>query len=216
MQIEKNQILINKKLRSSNLNENIGSIYCRLASRENFKDSLDNMPHESVLDMVMIYYVSVRLREDEFVSLMINNKLMESWEIGERQLRETAWSNTLRDHPPILKQLRQVLVELGVSPEKDEQDVYMISNAKKYFGAVCMAYPGFLDKVADELGGDFYLLPSSVHECLTIPCMAGFAAKALRSMVRNINKTELLGKDVLSNSVYRYSTARQCLVIDNS
>ena len=209
MQIEKNQIQINGKMCECKLETNIGNIYCRLASKEIFKDCLDAMPHEEILDMVILYYVYVRLGSTESVSLMINNKLAENWGISEKQLRETAWCNTLRDNPPMLKKLRQVLIELGISPEKDEPEVYMISNDKKYFGAVCMAYPGFLEKVSERLNGDFYLLPSSVHECLTIPCEAGYSAKELRNMVNSINKTELSQKDILSNSVYRYSKAQQ-------
>ncbi len=216
MQIEKSQVQINGKTCECKLETNIGNIYCRLASKESFKGCLGVMPHEELLDMVILYYVYIRLGATESVSLMINNKLMESWGISKKQLRETAWSNTVRDNPPILKRLRQVLIELGVVPEKNEPDVYMISNDKKYFGAVCMAYPGFPEKVSACLNGDFYLLPSSVHECLAIPCNTGYSVKDLRKMVKSINRTELPQKDILSDSVYRYSAARQCLVIDNS
>ncbi len=216
MQIQKNQIQINGKMCECKLETNIGNIYCRLACKESFSGCLDVMPHEDLLDMVVLYYVYIRLGSTESVSLMINNKLAQSWGISEKQLRETAWCNTMRDNPPVLKRLRQVLVELGVVPEQSEPDVYMISNDKKYFGAVCMAYPGFLEKVSECLNGDFYLLPSSVHECLTVPCNTGYTAKELRKMVESINKTELAQKDILSDSVYRYNAARKCLVIDNS
>ena len=188
MQIEKNQIQITENMCECKFEANIGNIYCRLASKENFKDCLDTMPHEKILDMVILYHVCIKLSPSESISLMINNKLTDSWGISKDQLKKIAWSNTVRDNPPILKKLGQVLMELGVTPERDEPDVYMISNDKKYFGAVCIAYPGFQERIAERLGGDFYLLPSSVHECLAVPCGVGFVAKELRKMVRSINK----------------------------
>jgi hypothetical protein len=205
-----------KPKQKNDLDANISKIYCRLANPENFKENLDNMPHEKVLDMLLIYYVRINIMYGEFLSVMINNKLMDSWNINENQLRDIAWCNTIRDNPAVCKPLREALIELGVAPETEERRVYIISNEKKYMGAVCIAYPGFLDRIGSSLKSDFYILPSSVHECLILPCDENLDTSSLRETVKNINRTELKKKDILSNSVYRYSRARRRLVIDNS
>ena len=32
-----------------------------------------------------------------------------------------------------------------------------------------LAYQDFMDQAAEKLGGDFYILPSSIHEILLVP-----------------------------------------------
>lgn len=195
---------------------NIRHIYCRLARPETFKDSLDSIPYEKMMDMILTYYVRIDITRNEFISIVVNKKLMENWNITKEQLKEIAWSNTVRDNPAVFKPLKQVLAEFGIDPEEENRQVYLISNEHKYLGAVCIAYPGFLEKIGRQLNGDFYILPSSIHECLVLPCSEGVKVSELRETVKNINRTELKNKDILSDSVYRYNRDGKSLVIDNS
>jgi hypothetical protein len=204
------------KKNENDLSANISNIYCRLADPVKFKDGLASMPYERVLDMVQIYYVRVRIGGGDFLSVMVNNKIMESWRLSKEQLRDIAWCNTLRDNPATIKPLRQVLDELGVYTDEEERRVYLVSNESKYMGAVCIVYPGLLEKIWNIIKRDFYVLPSSVHECLVLPCDDTVSAARLRHIVKTINRTELKDKDVLSDSVYRYSRALRALVIDNA
>ena len=47
--------------------------------------------------------------------------------------------------------------------------VYVCTNESKHHGASALMYPNFMDEVADKLGGDFYIIPSSIHETLLFP-----------------------------------------------
>lgn len=205
-----------KQKTKTDLAINIRRIYCRLARPETFKDSLDAIPHEKMMDMLLTYYVRIDITQNEFISIVVNRKLMENWDISDEQLKDIAWCNTVRDNPAVFKPLKQVLAEFGVDAEEESKQVYIISNENKYLGAVCIAYPGFLEKIGSRLNSDFYVLPSSIHECLVLPCCSELKAADLRETVKNINRTELKNKDILSDSVYRYSRARKRLVIDNS
>ena len=61
--------------------------------------------------------------------------------------------------------------------------------------------------VIEKLGNDFYVLPSSVHECLVVPADKKFDASDLTRMVREVNATEVLPEERLSNRVYRYTVS---------
>ncbi len=208
-------MVIHEKQKNA-LDLNISKIYCRLANPAGYSGNLENMPHKKILDMVLVYYVRINIADGEFLSLVVNNKLLQHWEIDDSQLDELAWCNTLRDNPIVYKPLKQVLLDMGTEPDDEQLDVYFISNEKKYLGAVCIAYPGFLERIGESFQGDFYILPSSVHECLVIPCDENIKTSQLRKTVRNMNRRELKDKDVLSDSVYRYIWGRRRLVIDNS
>ena len=93
--------------------------------------------------------------------------------------------------------------------------LYVLSNEEMYFGAVTIFYPGLLSVIADEFGSDLFILPSSVHECLILPCSQGIDPHALASIVRTVNETEVAEEDILSFSVYRYSRKDDRLSIDN-
>lgn len=65
-----------------------------------------------------------------------------------------------------------------------------------------MLYDDMLEKAAEKLGGDVYVIPSSIHETLLIP--AGITeAIEVQDLLREINQTLRPG-DLLSNTLYMY------------
>ena len=73
-------------------------------------------------------------------------------------------------------------------------------------GACVIQYPGFLDQAAKTLGGDFFVLPSSIHEVLLYQDDGTIGRKDLEDMVRSINQTEVAPADRLSDFVYHYDS----------
>ena len=69
-----------------------------------------------------------------------------------------------------------------------------------------IAYPGFLQEAAEKLGGDYYILPSSVHEVLFLPQKGGEDYRELEMTVREINDTQVAPQDRLSDKVYHYDS----------
>ena len=65
-----------------------------------------------------------------------------------------------------------------------------------------MLYDDMLEKAAEKLGGDVYVIPSSMHETLLIP--AGITeAIEVQDLLREMNQTLYPG-DLLSNTLYMY------------
>ena len=67
----------------------------------------------------------------------------------------------------------------------------VITVPDKTHGASVIAYQDFMDKAAERAGGDFYIIPSSIHELLIIPDDHTKDFKVLEDMVREVNATEL-------------------------
>ncbi|MBR6173140.1 MAG: hypothetical protein IKQ49_08255 [Eubacterium sp.] len=61
-----------------------------------------------------------------------------------------------------------------------------------------------LTMIAQQMGTDFFVLPSSVHEVLILPDDGSQDLESLQFMVREINRTEVAPEDRLSDFVYHY------------
>ena len=95
---------------------------------------------------------------------------------------------------------------LGINlPHKEATpQLYVLTNKVNINGAVLMSYSSVLSEIAKNLGGNLLILPSSVHEVLIIVEDADLEITDLRSMVQEINESEVSVEEFLSNSVYRF------------
>ena len=74
-----------------------------------------------------------------------------------------------------------------------------------------MLYDGVLEKFAGEIGGDFYILPSSIHETLFMPAMPFVEERELLEMVHEVNAGYVAPEEFLSDNVYRYHAGDGCV-----
>ena len=100
-----------------------------------------------------------------------------------------------------------VLEECGLTREEVESEavpMYVLTNRLRQNGAGCLLYPGALEQVAGQIGGSYYILPSSIHEVIALPASAAEDPQELSRIVREINLSEVLPEEVLSDGVYRF------------
>lgn len=71
-------------------------------------------------------------------------------------------------------------------------------------GANIMLYKEYLEIAAEKMNGDFYILPSSIHELLAVPVSTAEIEK-LRQMVKEVNDNEVAPEEILGYEVYRYN-----------
>ena len=86
---------------------------------------------------------------------------------------------------------------------QDERSMYVITNESKLFGAASMLYEEPLHKLAEKIGSDLYILPSSIHEVIAVSADFG-SPDELAEMVYEINMDQVDINDRLSNQVYCY------------
>ena len=63
-----------------------------------------------------------------------------------------------------------------------------------------------MDQAAERAGGDFYILPSSIHEILIVPDNGKMGLSDLENMVKEVNATQVAPEDKLTDNVYHYDS----------
>ena len=170
------------------------------------KDLLETTPHKEFLDFAVVYRVFINGFGEETGSFLMNNRMLESSKISETEIDKAAKVNTLKAgfvKTSMYEMIKGVPLPMDAE-ESPEEEMFVLTNRRKLYGANILLYPNELKDVADRINDDLYILPSSVHELITVPVSIG-SCEDLKKTVRNVNDTVLLSDEILSYSVYRYS-----------
>lgn len=191
-----------------------GNIYAKLINYEKNEELLKRLPYRKFLDLAIIYYGVFDGFSDGVGMWNITNDVLKGYSIDEEVLYQNAMNNTIKEQPYFIKTMMELLGE--IMPEEEylqyvDEDMvverrspmYVMSNEDKIFGAITVLYPGVLNGFYEK-HGDFYVLPSSVHEVILIPVSEGIEEKELQSMVVEVNRTALKPEEFLSDNVYIY------------
>ncbi len=88
--------------------------------------------------------------------------------------------------------------------EPDGEPMIILTNRDKSNGAGVIFCDGILKKIHEKVG-DFYVLPSSIHEVIIVPEEYTEAStEDLREMVMEVNRTQVSEDDYLSDHVFKY------------
>ena len=192
------------------------NIIFQLVNTMQNEDMLKNLPHRDFQDLSVIYRWVVGVEQQGLSSVVINNHVAESLGMGEEQLFKAAAENTRRILPPVVQSMNEVirdlfmadgmpqeLADLMVGEQEPERTMWVISNENKIDGAVSMLYEDKLHSLAERVGTDLYILPSSVHEVIAVSVEMG-EPEELAQMVAEINMDQVDLSERLSNQVYHY------------
>ena len=191
-------------------------IVYRLVNKEMFKNQLNDIPHIDFFDLAIVFYCMLDINEESVMSYLVTNSAIEMWGIKKELLFTIATKNTPKVLPVSIFSMIQFMfgdIDNDLTMEEmievlPESPMYIVSNVHKKYGFASILYPNLLELIGNKLG-NFYILPSSLHEALIVPVSAGMGVKELKEMVRSVNATEVEPEDLLSNSVYLYDTRTQ-------
>lgn len=172
---------------------------------------LKSTPHKMIEDMALVVNIHLDSFSDENgrSCVVINQSLLETYGIDEKQLFSDAERNSLENEPLVFRPLLDTIKHLiDINDLPDPEDVgimtYIATNKSGFHGAAVAGYPKFYEKAAETVGGSFYMLPSSVHEFILIKDDGISKAKDLNAMIKNINETVLETRDILATQCYHY------------
>ena len=198
-------------------------ICCYLIGRKGNEEMLENIPHVEFLDLAVCFYYAYHGDKMGDGTILIYNSHMEMWRSNIMELSALAERNTQRLFQWECRGIEEILEEMIGSGEDAGMENFMetpckvpmkiLTNNRRTRGAFCILYPGVLDKMAEEMGGDFFILPSSIHEVILIPDTGIGDSEALKKMIREVNSTQVAPEEVLSDTLYRYDRAEKRLVI---
>lgn len=201
-------------------------LFIKLINEEKNREMLQDIPHRMVQDLAIVYALHLKDEFDFSGTVTVTNTLLQMWGIDEETLYTQAMLNTPRVSPAILCPLLEMMESLlptaqflNVPPmdiseydfdgftikidNRNDMQLYIVTNKSKIFGAASLLLPHVMEKIGEFLGS-FYVLPSSIHEVLVIPASSAMETSELIGMVRQINETELLPEEVLSDNIYLY------------
>lgn len=172
-------------------------------------DMLEKVPHTDKENISMVYRLQLDSTENGAATVLITNAMMEQFGVTKEQLHADAMENAQEIRPADFRTMAAVMAEMMGMPEEMMADMapppmYVATNQDKVHGAAVMFYTDFMDQAAKELGGDIFILPSSVHEVLILPDDGNMDAQELKEMVTSINASEVSPEDRLTDSVYHY------------
>ena len=199
---------------------------CRVISKESNQEYLQDKPHLEVAeDLAVVYAVRLGGAADGIMNAVVTDRMMENWGVSLEELNETAMNNMETLSPVNFKTMQEVLAEMmfpGRTPSQEEMDMffppmegpalYVLTNEDKVYGAKAILNEKVMDDIAEKIGGDFVILPSSVHEVLILSDAEHMDRRALEDMVQSVNQTEVMAQDVLSDHVYCYDSKEHELV----
>ena len=194
-------------------------------SRERNEELLSDVPHQNREDLALIYKVLVNSDSEGIGSITIHNNHLEYWDVSVEELHELAEKNTERLLPAKVQSMDEVMREIFSKDGMDEEmmealfmerpldeQMFVISNESKVNGAAAMFYEGVLSKLADRIGSDLFILPSSIHECIAVSTNS-FTAEGLAEMVVEVNESQVAPEERPSDHVYRFDAEARTLAL---
>ena len=150
-------------------------------------------------DIVLIMNIIVS-STDGFWQAPVSNEMYKGMEMWKK-----AFENAPKISPAVLKPISSMLFGedsdniLGKS-EAPIHSMYVLTNESGMFGASSLFYEGVQQMIRDLIG-DYYALPSSIHEWVIIP-KDDSDVEYMRDLVRSANRDIVGQEEVLSDEVY--------------
>lgn len=195
-------------------------VFFSLINAEQNRELLNTVPHREFEDLAIVYRWNIGSDSMGTYTNLVNNDLAEKEGLTENDLYNAANKNTKELFPVLVKNMNEVISEiifgeseLGEEMQEEfnevmmetpnEHSMYVITNESKLYGAASILYEEPLHELAEKVGSDLYILPSSVHEVIAVS--ADFSSPdELAEMVYEINMDQVDINDRLSNQVYCY------------
>lgn len=179
------------------------------------KELLKNVPHQIIEDLAVVYRINLTFSDKEEGTILITDGLLKGYGIAPEQLHVDAVHNAAIIKPAQIANLGQVVYEaasqsgidgLEGMEEAEIEGVFVATVPDKTRGAGVLVYENFLEDAAKQIGGDFYVLPSSLHEVILVKEHEDIQTAELRMMVAMVNNNEVMPEDILTYSVYHYDS----------
>lgn len=191
----------------------------QVVSTETNAEMLRDIPHQEMEDLSVVYRFVLQSDEQGTQSILITNHLLDVYGITAEQLHNDALKAAPINSPIEIAGMNEVIKEIMGTETLDDLEIpkeevmYVASNPSKSMGAGIIAYPEFMDTASEKVKGDFYMIPSSLHEVLLVPDDGKMSRETLEEMLKDVNDTQVLPEERLSYNVYHYDSKEKIFEI---
>ena len=169
------------------------------------EEYLKGVPHRRFMDLAVIYCIPV----GENATLKLTNSHARMLDLAEEELHGAAMANAER-HGYEVESMAEFLKHVKAAGIPDDafgdpmRDLMIISNRERSFGAYSFFAREAMKEIADRIGTNLYIIPSSVHELLAIGDLPEARKETIAEMVKAVNAENVMPEERLSDSVYYF------------
>ena len=200
------------------------SVICKVVNTEYNQDILKDRPHIDMEDMSATFAILISEGADGRASIPISNDMMQEFGVDVNTLMETSKTN-MEEQDFSFKSMRDVLVGtmfpdgvpendpmLDMMLPPDDFPMYVLTNSTGISGASEIFNENAMNEISEKFGGDFIVIPSSIHETLVLPLDGDKDSVELNGIIQDINSGVLDPKDKLSDYAFQYDSEEHELV----
>ena len=176
---------------------------CKLINKSKNQKLLREVPYESFLNLAVVAYYKLEDEKIGNATILVRKSHCERWGVDEEEVLRQAKANMKKILPAKLMRMNEMLEYFEYSQD-EEIPMYILTNEKYYFGASSMIFDSVLEKTGQVLEDDFWILPSSIHECIVIPAGCAMSPDEMTQLVREVNETIVSPEEFLSDQIYYY------------
>ncbi len=208
-------------LKTSNLLDDYESLksnlFLSIINTERNAELLKDVPHFNMCDLSVIYRIKLETSLDGVQTVLIRNHMLSKWGITEERLKEDALKSAEVVNPAQITDMAELLPEVfrrqfgdDFPVPKELLDVprnvmFIATTDSMVFGAAVIAYPDYLKRIAGYVNDSFWIIPSSIHECIVLPDrFQSGDPDCINDMIPNVNATCVDAHEILSDNLYHY------------
>jgi len=188
------------------------NLYYTVINAEKNEKLLQEIPHQRREDLAIVYRVHLSVSDEGTGSILLNNTHLKLWGVDQNEVHSQAVLNMPKILPYAFENMNDIIAEMmGADLEEFEEMagenmMWVLSNDKRMQGAAYMFDEEVMSSIAEKLGGDFIVLPSSLHEVIILKEEENMDLEHIHGMVSEVNESQVEPDEVLSDAIYRYSS----------
>ena len=184
-------------------------LFIRVSDAKENAAMLAKAPHQEFDGLAVTYHIAIEGEHGIQASTPVTNSMLEMYGISEQQLRTDALESVQNAYPSQFISLgtmmsRMMGIDEEMLPPVDVPQLMVLTNDQALYGAGALFYPGQMDTIASQIGSDYFVIPSSIHEVLILPDDGTIDRHAIESMIQEVNMTAVAPEEKLSDHAYHY------------
>lgn len=203
-----------------------GNVMLKLVNKEKSETFLKGKTYIPFLDLAIVFYMTLTDGVDNSLgTVAIPEICSKEWGISLEDAYNKVLESTEKNYPIHRVTMKEFLIELlndafGDIEEIDKldlaEDMYIQTNTQKINGSATLLYKNNLKRFCEEKGISYlYIIPSSQHEVILVPCKQQGDEQQLQQMIRDVNASQVQEHEVLSDSLYIYNYDTDMITIWN-
>ena len=176
------------------------------------QNNISGIPHIMKADLPFVAKCNLMSDSEQSINFLVRNEMLEKWGVSKDEVFEQAAKTTEKVRGIKIDHIEDLIFG-GKSDLSEESEnrvgLLVVTNDNSTEGAGALFADGVLDRVADQVEGNYYVIPSSIHEVIVVPeknypGSPDNAVVELNDMVDQVNDAIVIPEDTLADETYHY------------